>query len=213
MATGARGRRPGWKRPSRRPSGPGKITSGMEWRCSRKGVRSRVRRGIDQLAVSARPTVAVFTTGDELVEPGLPLQRGEIYNSNRTLLWACYAAKGSSPTRSRWSHRRGRPCARRRPHLVAPPRGTDAAPGRGLGAHRALHRRARLRRRGSRHRDAARAGQDRSPIRRRRIPVVGPAQTASRRRSARPASRSATTASASTRSAIRSTTWGRFSSP
>src|SRR4051794_7261183 len=29
MATGARGRGPGLKRPSRRPSGPGKMTSGM----------------------------------------------------------------------------------------------------------------------------------------------------------------------------------------
>src|SRR5881398_2846148 len=31
-ATGARGRRPGLKRPSRRPSGPGKMTSGIEAR-------------------------------------------------------------------------------------------------------------------------------------------------------------------------------------
>ena len=30
QATGARGRVPGWKRPSRRPSGPGKMTSGMD---------------------------------------------------------------------------------------------------------------------------------------------------------------------------------------
>ena len=32
--------------------------------------------GLDRLPVSARPTVAVFTTGDELVEPGLPLRPG-----------------------------------------------------------------------------------------------------------------------------------------
>ena len=31
IATGARGRGPGWKRPSRRPSGPGKMTDGMNW--------------------------------------------------------------------------------------------------------------------------------------------------------------------------------------
>ena len=36
---------------------------------------------------------------------------------------------------------RDRPCPRRRPHLVAPPRGADAAARRGLGAHRAVHRR------------------------------------------------------------------------
>jgi len=29
MATGARGRLDGWNRPSRRPSGPGKMTAGM----------------------------------------------------------------------------------------------------------------------------------------------------------------------------------------
>lgn len=54
--------------------------------------------GVDALEVSQRPTVAVFTTGDELVEPGMPLRRGEIYNSNRELLMGLLRADGLEPT-------------------------------------------------------------------------------------------------------------------
>lgn len=54
--------------------------------------------GQAQLEVSQRPTVAVFTTGDELIEPGLTLQPGEIYNSNRELLMGLLRAEGLEPT-------------------------------------------------------------------------------------------------------------------
>jgi molybdopterin molybdotransferase len=54
--------------------------------------------GVASLAVSRRPTVAVFTTGDELVEPGMPLAPGQIHDSNRDLLMGLLRADGLEPT-------------------------------------------------------------------------------------------------------------------
>ena len=54
--------------------------------------------GTASLLVSRRPTVAVFTTGDELVEAGMPLAPGQIYDSNRDLLMGLLRADGFEPT-------------------------------------------------------------------------------------------------------------------
>lgn len=54
--------------------------------------------GLAELQVAQRPMVAVFTTGDELIEPGLPLGPGQIYNSNRELLMGLLRAQGLEPT-------------------------------------------------------------------------------------------------------------------
>ncbi|WP_058834578.1 molybdopterin molybdotransferase MoeA [Luteimonas abyssi] len=55
-------------------------------------------QGLAEVAVRRRPTVAVFTTGDELVEPGQALAPGQIYNSNRVQLMASLRDAGLEPT-------------------------------------------------------------------------------------------------------------------
>ncbi len=54
--------------------------------------------GIPAVSVARRPTVAVFTIGDDLVEPGVPLTPGQRYDSNRELLMGLLRAEGLEPT-------------------------------------------------------------------------------------------------------------------
>ena len=53
--------------------------------------------GLPELEVHRRPTVAVFTSGDELKPPGQALQPGEIHDSNRVLLQTMLRADGYEP--------------------------------------------------------------------------------------------------------------------
>jgi molybdopterin molybdotransferase len=53
--------------------------------------------GAPTLRIRRKPTVAVFTTGDELQVPGNPLAPGQIYDSNRVLLQTLLLAEGFEP--------------------------------------------------------------------------------------------------------------------
>lgn len=51
--------------------------------------------GLTGVTVRRRPRVAVFSTGDELTEPGTPLAPAAIYDANRALLRAMVARAGA----------------------------------------------------------------------------------------------------------------------
>lgn len=53
--------------------------------------------GHDQVILRRRPRVALFSTGDELTEPGRALQPAGIYDANRALLRALLTRAGAEP--------------------------------------------------------------------------------------------------------------------
>ena len=53
--------------------------------------------GYDRVRVFRRPLVAVLATGDELVEPGQPVEPGQIYNSNTFAVAAAVLRYGGLP--------------------------------------------------------------------------------------------------------------------
>jgi len=54
--------------------------------------------GIHEIETLRRPSVAILTTGSEVMEPGTPLSDGKIYDSNKALLSAVLKEQGISPT-------------------------------------------------------------------------------------------------------------------
>ncbi|WP_163832693.1 molybdopterin molybdotransferase MoeA [Spartinivicinus ruber] len=60
------------------------VAAGKRLRPQELGLLASV--GVMQVPVYKPLTVALFTTGDELIEPGQPLPEGKIYNSNRYTL-------------------------------------------------------------------------------------------------------------------------------
>ncbi|MFO7572387.1 MAG: molybdopterin molybdotransferase MoeA [Gaiellaceae bacterium] len=55
--------------------------------------------GVDRVTCHVRPRVAVIATGSELRDPGAPLEKGQIYESNRVLLAAALAGAGAEVER------------------------------------------------------------------------------------------------------------------
>ncbi len=53
--------------------------------------------GFDTIQVTRKPSVAIAATGSELIEPGQPLQFGQIYNSNTYMLAAMAQLAGAIP--------------------------------------------------------------------------------------------------------------------
>ena len=53
--------------------------------------------GLDTVTSFARPRVAILSTGNEIVDPGRPLEPGQIYDVNRFTLAAVIADNGGEP--------------------------------------------------------------------------------------------------------------------
>ena len=71
------------------------LPAGTVLRAADIGLLASVGRA--RVLVRKRPRVAVFSTGDELVEPDAPIERGQIRDSNRYTLASAIRAAGVEP--------------------------------------------------------------------------------------------------------------------
>jgi molybdopterin molybdotransferase len=76
-------------------SGQTVMRNGEVLNASRVGALAAL--GLAHVDVYARPRVAILSTGNEIVDPGLPLQPGQIYDINRFTLAAVIAEHGGVP--------------------------------------------------------------------------------------------------------------------
>jgi molybdopterin molybdotransferase len=72
------------------------IPAGRRLRPQEIGIAAAI--GASKVTVRKRLKIGLFSTGDELVAPGVPLQAGQIYDSNRPMLRAALTAMGFDVT-------------------------------------------------------------------------------------------------------------------
>jgi molybdenum cofactor synthesis domain-containing protein len=71
------------------------LRAGTFLNAARAGALSAL--GLTAVEVYAKPRVAILSTGDEIVEPGVPLAPGEIYDINKVTLSAVVSDHGGIP--------------------------------------------------------------------------------------------------------------------
>lgn len=82
-------------RPAGEDIAPGEVALPAGRRLRPQDIAVAAALGEATLAVSRRVRVGVFSTGDELTEPGTPLRQAAIYDSNRQMLMALCARAGA----------------------------------------------------------------------------------------------------------------------
>src|SRR5204862_4307348 len=80
-------------------SGQTVMRTGEVLNASRVGALAAL--GLAHVDVYARPRVAILSTGNEIIDPGQPLEPGQIYDINRFTLAAVIAEHGGVPVAHR----------------------------------------------------------------------------------------------------------------